>query len=102
LVNGIRVAGPFKARWATKQPTLVIFCGEGLGHTPDSSASIPTSVSRRFDEVDAVLLIDNAKQPMQAAPVAVMRNLASAGKTRKLLTCFTQFDMCHRRRRAVQ
>jgi hypothetical protein len=93
LVNGIRVAGPFRPRWATSQPALVIFDGEGLGHTPDSSASIPTSVSRKFDEVDAVLLIDNAKQPMQAAPVAVMRNLVSSGKSSKLLICFTHFDM---------
>lgn len=93
LVNGIRVAGPFRPRWSQRQPALVIFDGEGLGHTPESSASIPTSVSQRFDEVDAVLLVDSAKQPMQAAPVAVMRNLASSGKTRKLLICLTHFDM---------
>ena len=93
LVSGIRVAGPFKPDWAEAQPKLVILDGEGLGHTPDTSASLPTSLSRRFDEVDVVLLIDNAAQPMQAAPVVLMRSLAASGKTAKLVTCFTHLDL---------
>jgi hypothetical protein len=36
---------------------------------------------------------DNAKQPMQAAPVAVIRNLVSSSKSSKLLICFSHFDM---------
>jgi hypothetical protein len=43
--------------------------------------------------VDAVLLVDNATQPMQAAPVAAMRNLASGGEAGKLIVCFTHFDV---------
>lgn len=93
LVNGVRVAGPFKPSWMEEQPRLVLFDGEGLGHTPDSSASIPTSLTRRFDEVDAILLVDNAAQPMQAAPLAVARHLAATGKGAKLLMCFTHFDL---------
>lgn len=93
LVNGIRVAAPFKPAWAETVPQLVLLDGEGLGHTPESSASIPTSLSRRFDEVDAILLVDNATQPMQAGPVQLMRSLASSGKTGKLLTCFTHMDL---------
>jgi hypothetical protein len=93
LVNGVRVAGPFKPVWMEKQPKVVLFDGEGLGHTPDSSASIPTSITRRFDEVDAILLVDNAAQPMQAAPLAVARHLAATGKGAKLLMCFTHFDL---------
>lgn len=93
LVNGVRVAGPFKPEWSDRQPRFVLLDGEGLGHTPESSASLPTSMSRRVDDVDAVLLVDNATQPMQAAPVAVMGNLASSGRTSKLLTCFTHFDI---------
>lgn len=34
LVNGIRVSGPFQPSWREDQPKLVIFDGEGLGHTP--------------------------------------------------------------------
>lgn len=94
LVNGVRVAGPFRPVWMEEeQPKVVLFDGEGLGHTPDSSASIPTSLTRRFDEVDAILLVDNAAQPMQAAPLAVARHLAATGKGAKLLMCFTHFDL---------
>jgi hypothetical protein len=93
LVNGIRVVGPFKPVWNNSMPRLVLLDGEGLGHTPDSAASVPTTLSRRFDEVDVVLLVDNAAQPMQAAPVQLMRSLASSGKTSKLITCFTHMDI---------
>lgn len=93
LVSGIRVAGPFSAEWGPRpMPTLVLLDGEGLGHSPNSVAAIPTSVSRRFAEVDAVLLVDNATQPMQAASVAALRALAASGNASKLLICFTHFD----------
>ena len=93
LVNGVRVAGPFLPTWANgRQPRLVLLDGEGLGHTPKSSAAISTSVSQRIEEVDAVLLVDNGTQPMQAAPVAAMREVAATGNARKLLVAFTHFD----------
>jgi len=93
LVNGIRVKGPFFPLWAedSKQP-LVIVDGEGLGHTPDSSSSLSTNLLRRIDMVDAVVLVDNAAQPMQAAPVAALRSIVRTGNTKKLLMCFTHFD----------
>lgn len=93
LVNGIRVKGPFFPAWAeySKQP-IVIVDGEGLGHTPDSSSSLSTNLLRRIDMVDAVVLVDNAAQPMQAAPVAALRSLVRTGNTKKLLMCFTHFD----------
>ena len=104
LVNGIRVAGRFAPNWLEASPDrsrargsvqefrFVLLDGEGLGHTPDPAASLPTSVTRRFEDVDAVLLVDNAAQPMQAATVAAMRNLASNGQAGKLIICFTHFD----------
>jgi len=92
LVSGIRVCGPFQPTWYESQPKFVIFDGEGLGHTPDSSASIPTTLTRRINDSDVVLLIDNAAQPMQAAPVVLMKSLAAAGKTSKLMICFTHMD----------
>jgi len=68
LVNGIRVSGPFVPPWAKGDvPKLVLLDGEGLGHTPKTSASVSTTVSRRIEEADAVILVDNATQPMQAA-----------------------------------
>ncbi len=93
MVNGIRVKGPFFPLWAedSKQP-LVIVDGEGLGHTPDSSSSLSTNLLRRIGMVDAVVLVDNAAQPMQAASVAALRSLVRTGNTKKLLICFTHFD----------
>jgi hypothetical protein len=93
LVNGLRVVGPFSPQWdSVEHPRLVIFDGEGLGHTPNSAASVPTGITRRFETVDAVVLVDSAKQPMQAAPVAAMRALVSSGNVAKLAFCFTHFD----------
>jgi energy-coupling factor transporter ATP-binding protein EcfA2 len=93
LVNGIRVAGPFYPLWTNgTQPKLVLLDGEGLGHTPKSNAAISTALSRRVEQADAVLLVDNALQPMLAAPVSVMRELVSSGNASKLLIAFTHFD----------
>lgn len=93
LVNGVRVAGPFAPTWAKgKLPKLVLLDGEGLGHTPRSSSSVSTSISRRMELADAMLLVDNAMQPMQAAPLAAMREAIATGNARKLIIAFTHFD----------
>ena len=93
LVNGIRASGPFAPTWKEGDaPRFVILDGEGLGHTPDSSSSVPTSVMRRIREADAIILVDNALQPMQAASIAAMKEIVSSGNISKLLTCFTHFD----------
>ena len=93
LVNGLRVAGPFSPKWRDGQTTkLVLFDVEGLGHTPKSSSSVSTGVTRLIKAVDAVLLVDNATQPMQAAPLAAMRELVATGNARKLILGFTHFD----------
>ena len=93
LVNGVRIQGAFLPSWnGGKQPKLVLLDGEGLGHSPNSVAVLSTSVARRIDTTDAVVLVDNAMQPMQAAPVAVMKDLITSGSTGKLLLLFTHFD----------
>jgi hypothetical protein len=93
LVQGIRVRGPFKPEWDCKgEHKLVLMDGEGLGHTPDSSSSISTAITQRLKDIDAVVLVDNAEQPMQAAPQALIRTLAASGNERKLFVCFTHFD----------
>jgi hypothetical protein len=94
LVNGIRVSGPFAPTWMDEGcPRLVLIDGEGLGHTPNSVAALSTSVSKRIEVVDAVLLVDNAAQPMQAAPVAAMKAVVTSGNAAKLVVGFTHFDM---------
>lgn len=92
LVNGIRVAGPFAPAWSTEPHDLVLIDGEGLGHTPNSAATLSTHVAQRLEEVDAILLVDNATQPMQAAPVAAMKAIAVSGNGAKLNFLFTHFD----------
>lgn len=93
LVEGIRVAGPFKPTWlADDNVKLVLMDGEGLGHTPDSASSITTSITKRFQISDAIILVDNAAQPMQAAPTAVLQSLVQSGHHSKLIVCFTHFD----------
>ena len=93
LVNGVRVAGPFSSTWNTGDvPKLVLLDGEGLGHTPKSSSAVSTAVTRHIDAADAVLLVDSATQPMQAAPLAAMREILATGNVRKLIIAFTHFD----------
>jgi hypothetical protein len=92
LVDGIRVRGPLFPDFLNGQQNLVLIDGQGLGHTPDSSSSVTTHVTRRFKDVDVILLVDNAQQPMQAAPLSVLRAIASSGHHRKLAVAFTHFD----------
>ena len=92
LVDGIRVKGPMYPQFAENGSKLVLIDGQGLGHTPDSTSSVTTHVTERFDQVDVILLVDNAQQPMQAAPLSVLRAVASSGHHEKLAMAFTHFD----------
>ncbi|KVT58064.1 hypothetical protein [Burkholderia ubonensis] len=92
LINGVRVAGPFKPTWSNDVPKLALLDGEGLGHTPRSMSTISTTLAKRIEMVDAVILVDNATQPMLAAPVAAMKELVSSGSSPKLIFAFTHFD----------
>ncbi|MFD4786624.1 hypothetical protein ACFWN1_05985 [Streptomyces sp. NPDC058459] len=92
LVNGIRVAGPFVPTWAEKSERLVLIDVEGLGHTPKSTASLSTGLAKRLDEVDAILVVDNATAPMQAAPIAALKSITISGNSSKLDFLFTHFD----------
>ncbi|HEY8751423.1 MAG TPA: hypothetical protein VIM11_25815 [Tepidisphaeraceae bacterium] len=93
IVEGIRAAGPFEPTWVTGEiPKMVVLDGQGIGHTADSTSSISTAITRRFQIADAILLVDNAAQPMQAAPMAVLSTLVASGHESKLIICFTHFD----------
>ena len=92
LVSGIRVKGPLVPTFTETFPQLVLIDGQGLGHTPDSTSSVTTHVTKRFDHVDVILIVDNAQQPMQAAPLSVLRAAAASGHNEKLAVAFTHFD----------
>ncbi len=93
LVNGVRVAGPLHPAWAALKPKLVLFDGEGLSHRAHPMAAISSALSKRIAMVDAVILVDNAMQPMLAAPVAAMKELVSSGHGAKLIFAFTHLDL---------
>jgi hypothetical protein len=92
LVDGIRVRGPLRPARKELQVAdkLVWLDGQGLGHTAESSIS--TKITRRFAEADIILLVDSAQQPMQAAPLGLLRAAASAGYANKIAVAFTHFD----------
>lgn len=94
LVQGMRVAGPFVPDWYHKAdiPRIVFMDGEGVGHTPESAASLSTAVTKRYERSDLILLVDNAMQPMVAGPIALLRSLSSSGHEEKLAVVFTHFD----------
>lgn len=92
LVDGIRVKGPFRPPFATQDAHLVLIDGQGLGHIPDISVSVSTRVTERFEEVDLILLVDNAEVPIQATPLSVLRVVANSGYEGKVALAFTHFD----------
>jgi len=93
LVEGIRVVGPFRPEWFDgEMPRLVLLDGQGIGHVADSTSSISTRITSRFQTADVILLVDNAAQPMQAAPIAVLKTLSASGHESKLVLCFTHYD----------
>lgn len=92
VVQGIRIQGPFDPIFTDETRSLVLIDGQGLGHTPDSSASVTTHITSRFETVDVILLVDNAEQPIQAAPLSLIRAVAASGYQNKLAIAFTHFD----------
>ncbi len=92
LVDGMRVKGPLFPTVSKRQDKLVLIDGQGLGHSPESSASVTTHVTGRFGDVDTILLVDNAEQPVQAASLAALRAVLAGGHQRKLAVAFTHFD----------
>ncbi len=94
LVDGIRVQGPLYPSLDEQDEEfkLVLLDGQGLGHTASSVSSVSTRVTNKFSRVDMILLVDNAQQPMQAAPLALLRAVGSSGFADKLAIAFTHFD----------
>jgi len=93
LVEGIRIKGRLQPTWWEGEcPKLVLMDGEGLLHKADSHSSLPTRIVKQIEEVDAVLLVDNAKSLMQTAPTTILKHLSSSGHASKLHICFTHFD----------
>lgn len=91
LVNGVRVAGPFFPTWNVGQPKLVLLDGEGLLHDARSSA-MSTSLTRRIEMSDAVVVVDKPDQGLHPASIGAMKELVASGNVAKLIFAFTHFD----------
>ncbi len=94
LVNGVRVRGHFQPTGIGIQgdANLVLLDGQGLGHT-SSETSVSTRVTSRFDDIDMLLLVDNAQQPMLGNPLALLQTVGSSGYVSKLAIAFTHIDL---------
>lgn len=95
LVDGVRVKGPFHPQPESLQaaPRLVLIDGEGVGHSAKAASSVSTRITRRFAEADLILIVDNAEQPMQTAPLELLRSIGSSGNAGKVAIAFTHFDL---------
>jgi energy-coupling factor transporter ATP-binding protein EcfA2 len=94
LVDGMRVRGPFfpTEEELREADRLVFLDGEGIGHTATTVSSVSTRITKRFESVDMILLVDNAQQPIQAGPLSLLRTIGSGGFANKLAMAFTHFD----------
>lgn len=94
IVDGLRVKGPFIPFISgADNHKLVLIDGEGIGHTAKSASSISTRITSRYQNVDMILIVDNAEQPLQSAPLEMLKSIGSSGNSSKLAMAFTHFDL---------
>lgn len=93
LVNGMRVAGPFRPEWGNRIPRLVLIDTEGFGHKANATADLPDQVLTLIHEAEVVLLVDSAKTGMSNfAAGKALEAVVNTGHTRKLAVVFTHMD----------
>jgi energy-coupling factor transporter ATP-binding protein EcfA2 len=92
IVEGMRLRGPFKPDGYAEVPKLILYDGEGIGHSSDSETSLPDKVTDLFGHVQAILLVDKGDQPMVGPSRMVIKSVVISGHIRKLLLCFTHMD----------
>ena len=87
------MSGPFRPESSEGEiPNLVLMDGEGLGHAASAGTSLSTSVTRRYQIADAIVMVDSATQPMLGASAAALKSIASSGELSKLVIAFTHLD----------
>lgn len=92
LVEALRLRGPLHPTWASEIPYLMVVDTEGLGHVPTTAASLSVAVLEQLARADRIVVVDDATHPMQAAPLAALRQLVMAGQLDKLALVFTHAD----------
>lgn len=92
LVDGVRVRGPFRPSIG-EDIKMVFIDGEGLGHNPREETVLSTKLMNKFPISDAIILVDNAQQPMQSATISSLKYLNNSGNLDKLIIAFTHYDL---------
>lgn len=94
VVNGIRISANFKPHWLKEDidTKLVIIDGEGVGHNSNTMTSIPINITKKFQDVDIIAIVDNAVQPMLNIPKVIISDVASRGYHNKLALLYTRFE----------
>ncbi|MFC1828991.1 hypothetical protein ACFL0O_05210 [Thermodesulfobacteriota bacterium] len=92
LVEGIRVKGPLFPGFTNRRPKFVIMDGQGIGHEATDASSVSTHISDKFADVDTIVMVDIAIQPMLQPSVALLRTIGAGGFHEKLAITFTHFD----------
>lgn len=94
LVNGIRVAGPFKPLWSDDRnlPHYVLIDTEGLGHKANTVPDVPDYIVSRFTESDVILLVHKGDVPFSFEGGKALEAIGGAGQTAKTVMVFTRMD----------
>jgi hypothetical protein len=98
LVQGIRVKGPFALSFADTTVPLgcVLLDGQGLGHestdVTEQSKTLPPEITRKFEDSDAICLVDMAKPAMVGDAPLVISEAAARGYQDRLMIAYTHFE----------
>jgi signal recognition particle receptor subunit beta len=93
IVEEIRLMGPFYDDCnALNNHQLVIFDSVGIGHSFDSSPGDFTQILSTASEVDFIVLVDSARQPMMQPVQDLLESLANNGHLEKVIIAYTQMD----------
>ena len=94
LVTYVRLSGPFVPTGYSREniPEWTFIDGEGLGHVSTSSGSVPSKLIELYQDVDVILVVDNATQPLQAGTQSLITSAGTMGHTEKIALAFTHFD----------
>ena len=92
LVDSMRVKGSFKPACMDTVPSIVLFDGQGVGHSTMVQSSIPSDVRDYFALSDTIILVDNAEQPILENARLTLKTVIETGKADQLVTAFTHMD----------
>ena len=92
LVKTIRICGDFRPEFCNEPIKLVIYDGMGLGHATISITSVPTDVMEKYSEVDSIILVDDATQPLMENSKTALKDVIFSGYADKTLMCYTHID----------